>query len=171
MTDQKAISNAFNNYFVNIGPNLAANIKLPNPKSFKNFLRNPTSNKFILACTKEENILKIIDRLHPKSSCGPDGISVKLLKDIKHEIIKPVTLITNQCILTGVFPDKLNIAKVIPIHKKDDKSQLENYRPISILPAISKVIERLIFYQMHDYFHTNKLYLEGQYGFRKKTLH
>ena len=165
ITDQKAISNAFNNYFVNIGPNLAANIKLPNSKSFKNFLRNPTSNKFNLACTNEENILKIIDRLHPKSSCGPDGISVKLLKEIKHEIIKPVTLITKQCILTGVFPDKLKIAKVIPIHNKDDKSQLENYRPISILPAISKIIERVIFNQMHDYFHTNKLYFEGQYGF------
>ena len=62
--------------------------------------------------------------------------------------------------MTGVFPDKVKIAKVIPIHKKDDKTQLENYRP--------KVIERVIFDQMHDYFHTNKLYFEGQYGFRKK---
>ena len=70
--------------------------------------------------------------------------------------------------MTGVFPNKLKIAKVIPIHKKDDQTQLENYRPISILPAISKVIERVIFDQMHDYFHTNKLYFEGQYGFRKK---
>ena len=78
-----------------------------------------------MACTNKENILKIIDRLHPKNSCGPDGISVKLLKEIKHEIIKPVTLITNQCILTGVFPDNLKIAKVIPIHKKDNKTQLE----------------------------------------------
>ena len=76
--------------------------------------------------------------------------------------------LTNQCILTGVFPDKLKIAKVIPIHKKDDKTQLENYRPISILPAISKIIEKVIFDQMHDYFHINKLYFEGQYGFRKK---
>ena len=61
---------------------------------------------------------------------------------------------------------KLQIA--IPIHKKDDKTRLENYRPISILPVISKVIERVSFDQMHDYFHTNKLYCEGQYGFRKK---
>ena len=71
---------------------------------------------------------------------------------MKHEIIKPVTLITNQCILTDVFPDKVKIAKVIPIHKKDDKTQFENYRTIFILPAISKVIERVIFDQMHDYF-------------------
>ena len=103
ITDQKAISNTFNNYFVNIGPNLAANIKLPNSKSFKNFLRNPTSHKFNLTYTNKENVQKIIDRLHPKNSCGPDGISVKLLKEIKHDIIKPVTLITNQCILSGVF--------------------------------------------------------------------
>ena len=58
ITDQKAISNAFNIYFVNVGPNLAAKIKLPNSKSFNNCLRNPTSNKFNLACTKEEK--------HPK---------------------------------------------------------------------------------------------------------
>ena len=103
--------------------------------------------------TNEEKILKSIDRLHPKNSCGPDGLSVQLLKEIKHEIIWPVTLITNQCILTGVFPDKPKI----PIHKKDDKSQLENYRPISILPAISNVFERVIFDQIHVYFHTNKL--------------
>ena len=122
-----------------------------------------------MAYTNEENILKIIDRLYPKNSCGPDGISVKLIKEIKHEIIKSVTLITNQCILTGVFPDKLKIAKVIPIHKKDDKTQLENYRPIYILPAISKVIEMVIFDQIHDYFHTNKLYFEGQYGFKKHS--
>ena len=69
--------------------------------------------------------------------------------------------------MTGVFPDKLKITKVIPIHKKDDKTQLENYRPISILPAISKVIERVVFDQMHDYFQTNKFYFECQYGFRK----
>ena len=67
-------------------------------------------------------------------------------------------------IFTGVFPDKLKIAEVISIHK----TQLENCRPISILPAVSKVIERVIFDQMHDYFHTSKLYLEGQYGFKKK---
>ena len=103
-----------------------------------------------MAYKNEENILKIIDRLHPKNSCGPDGISVKLLKEIKHETIKLVTFITNQCILTGGLPDKLKIAKVIPIQKKGEKTQLENNRFISILPAISKVIERVIFDQMHD---------------------
>ena len=121
-----------------------------------------------MAYKSEENILKSIDRLHPKNSCGPDGISVKLLKEIKHEIIRPATLITNQCILTGVFSDKPKLQIAIPFHKKDDKFRLENYRPISILPVISKVIERVSFDQMHDYFHTNKLYFEGQYGFRKK---
>ena len=120
-----------------------------------------------MACTNEEIILKIINRLHPENSCGPDEISVKLLKEIKHEIIKPVTLITNQCILTGVFPDKLKIAKVIPIHKKDDKTQLENYRPISILPAISKVIERVIFDQMHDYFTPTNYILKANMDLEK----
>lgn len=68
---------------------------------------------------------------------------------------------------TGIFPSQLKIAKVMPLHKKNNKNLFENYRPISILPSISKVFERVIYNQLYEYFDINKLFFSHQYGFRK----
>ena len=97
-----------------------------------------------------------------------DGISPVLMKHIKHEIRKPVTLILNQCLATGIFPDKLKIAKVVPIYKSEDENIFNNYRPISILPALSKVFEKIIFNQTYSYFDDHNMLFGNQYGFRKK---
>ena len=78
------------------------------------------------------------------------------------------TLIINQCLRNGIFPNKLKLAKVIPIHKKDNDTDFANYHPISILPALSKIFERIIYNQTHDYFQSNNLYFNSQYGFRKQ---
>ena len=94
--------------------------------------------------------------------------STNLLKDIKYLKSKPLMLIINQCLETGIFPSKLKIAKVIPILKRGDETIFDNYRPISILPSISKVFERIIFNQIHNYFHVNILYFCSQYSFRKE---
>ena len=90
------------------------------------------------------------------------------MKVIAPAIIKPLTLLINQVLNTGTFPDKLKIAKVIPIFKKGDPSLFENYRPISLLPAISKVLEKIIALQLSSYFEKNKLLFDNQYGFRPK---
>ena len=65
-----------------------------------------------------------------------------------------------------MFPDKLKIAKVIPIHKKCDATVLNNYRPISLLPAISKILEKIIYDQLSCYLNDSKLLFDNQYGFR-----
>ena len=103
-----------------------------------------------------------------KNSCGVDGISSKLIKIIEPAIIKPLTLLINQVLNTGIFPDELKIAKVIPLFKKDDPKLLKNYRPIYLRPTISKVIEKIIFTQLSTYFNENKLIFDNQYGFRPK---
>ena len=100
-----------------------------------------------------------------------DGISPVLLNYIKQEISKPVTLILNQCLTTEIFPDKLKIAKVVPIYKSNDENIFNNYRPIYILPALSKVFEKIVFNQTYTYFDDHNLFFGNQYGFRKKTLH
>ena len=132
------------------------------------YLKNQTIHKFTFKPISEDTTINIIHRMHPKSSSGKDGISTILLKTIKHEICKPVTTILNQSLSTGIFPDKLKVAKVKLLFKKGDNTNFDNYRPISILPAISKVFERVIFDQLHEYFHTRELYYSSQYGFREK---
>ena len=86
--------------------------------TYKNFLTNPCLNQFSLAPINEETTIKIIDSLKAKSREGVDGLSVKLLKAIKYETSKAITHIINQSLHTGIFPDKLKLAKVIPVFLK-----------------------------------------------------
>ena len=161
------IANQFNAYFCNIGINLAAQIQPTNiTNSYKNYLKHPTAIEFCFIPVNNDIVSQIIDNLKPKSSCGSDGLSLKLLKTVKLELIESITIIINQCLRTGIFPDKLKIAKVIPLFKKGDDTKFNNYRPISILPTISKIFERVIFNQIYEHFQTNNLFYKNQFGFR-----
>ena len=88
---------------------------------------------------------------------------MRLIKAIKTEIIP---CIFNQSLNTGIFPEKLKIVKVIPIHKKGSLNDISNYRPISLLPSISKILEKLIFKQLSTYLNEHKVLYASQYGFR-----
>ena len=114
----------------------------------------------------EEDAIKAIDNLKNKNCSGHDGISNKLLKLIGHVLCKSVTLIINQMLRSCFFPDSFKTAKNISIYKKEDSALLSNYRPISLLPTISKVSERIICNQVYRYFNDNGLLAEQQYGFR-----
>ena len=87
---------------------------------------------------------KIINDISAKNSSGPDGINTIFLKLVKHDLISPLTNIVNQTLSTGIFPDRLEIAKVIPIYKKGDSLLAENYRPISLLSSLSKIFEKVM---------------------------
>ena len=102
-----------------------------------------------------------------KSSSGYDGISNKMLKYI-YIISKPLTLKINQMLDSGLFPSRLNISKILPIFKKGDVNSLNNYRPISLLQAISKIFERIIYDQLYVYVDNNNILSEEQYGFHTK---
>ena len=86
--------------------------------------------------TDQHEILKIVKTLKSKKSTGHDGISTKLLKQLIRNIASPLEHIFNLSLSTGCCPDLLKLAKVIPVYKKDDPTQVTNYRPISLLPCI-----------------------------------
>ena len=92
-----------------------------------------------------------------------------MLKLISNKISSSITLIINQTLTTGIFPDKLKIAKVVPIFKKDSWKEFQNYRPISALPVISKIFESVIHDQLNEYLMNNKLFCAQQYGFMKNA--
>ena len=168
ISDTSVIANKFNCFFTNVGLKLAAEITNTNNANFMNYLQNPILHNFTFKPISEGTTINILDSLKPKPSCGNDGISTKLLKPTKQEICKPLTIIINQSIATGIFPEPRKIAKVIPLYRKGDRTLLDNYRPISILPSISKIFERVTFNQIHMYFSWYNLYYNGQYGFREK---
>ncbi len=117
ITDKIAIVNKFNTFFTNIGPDLAHNIRQPTNKGFKNYLTINYNHNFKFENVNESTILSIIEKLAPKTSFGFDGLSTKLMKTIKDALIKPLTIIINQMLNTGIFPDKLKIAKISTKHK------------------------------------------------------
>ena len=85
--------------------------------------------------------MKIIGNLKNKTSTGIDGISNQLLKSANNVLVKPITAIINQMVVTGIFPDNLKISKVIILYKAKDQTLLSNYRPIALLPSISKCLK------------------------------
>ena len=83
---------------------------------------------------------------------GKDGISVKILKIAKPIVSKPITMLINKTIENASFPNKLKEAQVVPLHKKNSQLEVGNYRPVGILPVVSKFFERAIYEQLSHYF-------------------
>ena len=164
--DPSIIADKFNNLFANVGRRLSEQLTTPDNVNFKDYLRIPVVPNMSFSQISEEAVMEVLNNLKQKLSCGHDGISSRLLKASKTVVCKPLTLIINQTLTSGIFPDTLKIAKIIPLFKKGDKTLLENYRPISILPAISEIFERIMFNQIHNHFSMHNLFYSGQYGFR-----
>ena len=169
ITNKLEIANRFNEFFTNIGPSYASKIDTDGKPPFESFLQHKPLCEFTFQNVNIETVSQILRTLKPKSSCGFDGINSKLLKCCHYALLQPLTLIINQSLNTGTFPDKLKTAKVIPIYKGKDLNinDLNSYRPISILPVISKIFEKVVYQQVYHYLSTNNLLSNSQYGFRK----
>ena len=114
----------------------------------------------------QNEVLETVKDLGSKTSSGHDQLSTSLLKKIIGYIYKELTIIINQMIKSSIFPDDLKVAKIIPIYKKDNPELFTNYRPIALLPAISKIFEKILSKQIHKHFNNNSLFINSQYGYR-----
>ena len=124
ITDKGDMCKRFNEFFTNIGPKLAEKIDTENKKSFDSYLKERVLSSFTFSLVDHNTTLKCISSLASKKSSGHDGISLKLLKFLSPALIKPLTLIINQLLVTGIFPTKLKTAKILPTFKKDDVTLL-----------------------------------------------
>ena len=168
----KDIANGFCDFFTNVGPKFANAI----PKSKINYhchMKNRSINSIYFSPTDSNEVKKIITSLKTKHSSGPDNISSYFLKSITHEVAHPIAIIINKSMESGEVPREMKTAKVIPIYKSKDKEIFSNYRPISLLPTVSKVLEKTIHKRLYHYFDINHLFYDSQYGFRKQhsTIH
>ena len=115
----------------------------------------------------EGEIRGIISSMKPKNSSGYDGISTKILKLSGSQISKPLAFITDKSIKTGIFPEHLKYAVITPLHKKGDVSDIANYRPISLLPAFSKIFEKIMHSRLNQHLQTNNILATEQYDLGK----
>ena len=118
--------------------------------------------------TTQGEFLKTINNLPSKKSSGYNGISNVVLKDIAPIIIAPLTTIFNMSLTQGVFPDCMKLAEIIALYKSKDRELCSNYRPISLLITISKILEKIVYKRVFRFLNsTNQIYYK-QYGFRSK---
>ena len=166
ITNMDEIVKEFNTYFINIGHTLSDQIQSIH-SSFDYLSQDKkTISSLVFNPVSEECIANVITKLKNKSSYGYDNISNKLIKSAKNVLMKPLTLIVNQCFHTGIYPSQLKLSRVKPLFKSGDRSQFNNYNPISLLPSLSKIFESVIFDQLLNYFIENNLLSMEQFGFR-----
>ena len=116
--------------------------------------------------TDENEICTIAKSFKNNKAPGLDEYSPKIIKNVISYISEPLCHIFNQSMLEGIFPDELKKAKVTPVFKSGDKRDFTNYRPISVLPVFSKLLERIIYKRTIEFFNKHSLLYEGQFGFR-----
>ena len=167
--DADKISNQFAMYFSSVGKKFAN--KLPaSVTSVSEYIARIAQNSssiMLFPCTETE-LSKLIGSLPNKTSCGIDEINNILLKKISNSIIPILCELFNKSLEKGVFPELMKVAEVVPLHKGGDKSQETNYRPISLLTTLSKILEKVMYKRVYKFLNsTNQIY-NKQYGFRSK---
>ena len=162
--DRLTIANSFNNFFLNIGKSLGNKIK-SSPVTCTHYMKSPNMHSIFLGSTNEVEVTNIIFNLKNTSS-GWDDISSSVIKDAIQHYVKPLTHTINLSLDQGIVPRELKIAKVVPIHKNGELSEINNYRPISILPLFSKIYERLMYKRLIDFLNKYDILCKKQFGFR-----
>ena len=166
ISERNEIANCFNNYFVNVGVDLAKKIK--SSASFDKYMRNKLDNSMFLRSVTRDELEKEIAKLDTKKSSGPMSISNKLIKECSTHLLTPLLSIINTSFRTGVFPEDMKLAKVIPLFKKENKHLVGNYRPISLLNVFSKITEKLMYRRLYSFLSRFNVLYQWQFGFRAK---
>ena len=121
---------------------------------------------FNLSQVNEETVLKHLETVNPGKATGLDNLPAKFIRDGAKHLAPPLTHIINLSLLSGKVPDELKSARVSPIYKKNSKTDPGNYRPVSVLCIISKILERVVYNQVESYLQSHTLLYEFQSGFR-----
>ena len=165
--DGETITNTFNDFFATVGPNLAKKQKCSAP-DLKTYLQGLSlhHNSIFLTLTTREEILGLLKGLPNKTTSGYDNINNLLLKQLSTAIVGPLEIIFNKSIEEGSFPENMKKADIVPLHKNKDKQDCSNYRPISLLITISKLLEKVMYSRVYRFLENTDQIYPSQYGFR-----
>ena len=179
ITDEQNVCNIFNKFFQCIGSDIGAPENNQKPlneiiaqygehssvKCIKEKIIGHSQPRFIFRFITERETLNIIKSLSAKKASGYDEIPAQFIRNIGSELVKPLTLLINRCILEKVFPNKMKKANITPLYKKKDKLEKDNYRSVNLLPILSKIMERALYDQIYEYM--NPRFHKYLSGFRK----
>ena len=166
--DQNKIVHGFNKFFRDIGPKLASSIP-SSSMDFKDFLRlvSTSLDKYLF---QDEELNEAFYSLKANKSPSFDDISSAIVKHCCENIFNPIKHVFSLSFKQGIFPKKLKIARESPIFKKDEKFLFTNYRPISVLPYFSKLLEKIIYNRLYKCLSENNYLCEKQFGFQAAHL-
>ena len=164
ITDSSTIAEKFNKFFVDIGPKLAS--KIPSTINRHTEYIEPAASSLQQITISEEEFETAFFALKRNKSTGDDDISANVVRSVYNEIKTPLFYIFQQSFSEGIFPEKLKIAKVTPIFKMGEPTDLTKYRPISVLPCFSKILEKIMYNKLYSYLTINEILYNKQFGFR-----
>lgn len=153
--------NNANNYFINACPDTNTEYEIN-----YEIIKQSTPSIFLKPASTQE-VYNCIKHLKNKKSVGHDEIPICLLKEVAELIIYPLTHIINLIFCTGIYPEGLKTTYIKAIYKKGEKDKFKNYRPISLLSNVGKIIEKLIYERIENFLATNSILSDCQNGFRK----
>ena len=163
------MAEAFNCHFANIGHDLARDIPSADTDTVPESYLISTNATFSFKSCSPNEVRKLLEKLDTKKSTGLDNLPSRMLKIAAGVLAPSLTFLFNQSISSGIVPTEWKLARVTPIFKKGKRQDVNNYRPISIIPAVAKVFERIIYDQFFKYLNDNDLLVNCQSGFR--SLH
>ena len=167
----KNIANSFNSYFTGIGPTLAKTFHKNNSQVKDNhraLMKGNYNKSMYLEPVKESEIFSIVTKFKSRQSQSFDSIKMSTIKRTILGILTPLTHICNLSFQSGKVPDKMKIAKVVPIYKSGSTQDFGNYRPISILPQFSKILEKVFLNRLIIYIEKQQILVKNQFGVRQK---
>ena len=167
ITNPVEIATIFNSYFSSIRKTLQSKIT----SSYINFtknLKNPNVQSFFIFPTDSTEVYKLITSMKNGKASGPNSIPSVVLKQLNNEISVILANLFNLSFSTAVFPDILKYSSVLPLFKKGSKLDCGNYRPISLLSNISKLLEKLMYSRFYNFLNVYNCISELQFGFRSK---
>ena len=161
------IADCQSRYFINkvklIQQNLPPSVS--DPLACLKRIMQHRSSSFHLQSVHPDTIENIVKSLKNSKSAGLDNLDTQIIKQSLPYVLPALTHIINLSVVSGCFPSKWKVAKVIPLYKKDDPLDPKNYRPVAILPVLSKILERVIFIQIRQYMEENRLIHPNHHGF------
>lgn len=161
--DQAHLVSMFNDFFISIGTSSAA----VSDETSRIILPSPCINTFVYVEITAAEIVGVARQMLSNKAMGHDEISVNLLKDNIDILCYPLQKLFNQAFLSGIYPEKLKIGRVVPIYKNGDPNDLANYRPITILSCINTLFEKLIAARIMNFVEKYNILVANQHGFRK----